>query len=233
MGDPSTAAEPARALGRALFGEGVAFAVGDPAAPPEGLLPEEREGTGTMVDKRLREFAAGRRCAHRALLELGWGTAFVARGEDRAPLWPEGITGSITHTEGWCAAVVAPRASHVALGLDAEPAAPLDPSLWPAVLGTDERAWLATRPSALRGHLARLLFAAKEAVHKCQYPLTGHLLDFDEVSVQVDEPRRALSARFRGRAVRGWPRGDVPGRFVRAGGLLVASAFIQAAGGPR
>ena len=53
---------------RNLFGPGVAVAAADPRAPATGLLPEETAPTGTMVEKRRGECAAGRRAARGAFL---------------------------------------------------------------------------------------------------------------------------------------------------------------------
>src|SRR3989338_11284500 len=56
------------------------------------------------VAKRQAEYLAGRLCAREALQRLT-GTATVqACGEDRAPQWPVGMVGSITHGSGWAGA---------------------------------------------------------------------------------------------------------------------------------
>ena len=41
-------------------------------------------------------------------------------GQDRAPLWPDGFVGSISHARGVCAAVAASRADAASLSLDVE-----------------------------------------------------------------------------------------------------------------
>src|SRR5208282_3247294 len=71
------------------------------------LLPAEAEFLGRAVPKRVQEFAAGRLCARRALAEFGIVDFPVRTAHDRQPVWPEFLVGSITHTEGYCAAVVA------------------------------------------------------------------------------------------------------------------------------
>src|SRR5882757_7343847 len=74
---------------------------------PESLLPAEAQFLGRAVASRREQFAAGRACARRGLFELGIVNFPLAVAEDRRPIWPEGITGSITHTKGFAAAVVA------------------------------------------------------------------------------------------------------------------------------
>ncbi len=87
---------------------------GDPAL----LLPEEAAFLGRAVPKRVREFAAGRLCARRALAEFGISDFPLRVADDRQAVWPSSMIGSITHTAGLCAAVVAERARIAALGLD-------------------------------------------------------------------------------------------------------------------
>ena len=49
--------------------------------------------------KRLSDFATGRYCAMKALEQFGIQDAIIPIGEDRAPIWPEGIVGSISHCD--------------------------------------------------------------------------------------------------------------------------------------
>ena len=44
--------------------------------------------------------------------------------------------------------------------------------------------------------LARALFSAKEAAFKCQFPLTGRMLEFDEIAVRFDVGRGTFEAEF-------------------------------------
>src|SRR5258708_1656319 len=65
---------------------------------------------GRAALRRRSENVAGRRCAARALeMYLKSGPLdldIVGRRPDRAPIWPRGIVGSITHTVGYAAAAV-------------------------------------------------------------------------------------------------------------------------------
>jgi 4'-phosphopantetheinyl transferase EntD len=113
------------------------------------------------------------------------------------PLWPQGVAGSIAHCEGFCAAVVARKAGGPAgqggalrsLGLDIERRARMDLAYAPHILtGAEQRDLLAPDP-ARDGFLAdpalrlALVFSAKEAFYKAQFPLSGQFLDFRAVSV--------------------------------------------------
>src|SRR5436190_1333063 len=89
--------------------------------PSAKLLPEEADALGAhAVEKRRREFAAGRHCARRALTRLGYADIAVPKGEDGEPRWPNDIVGSITHCAGYCAAAVARSSQLASIGIDGQ-----------------------------------------------------------------------------------------------------------------
>jgi 4'-phosphopantetheinyl transferase EntD len=153
----------------------------------EALYPEEAKQLEGCVEKRQREIAAGRRCARRALARLGIADFPVLAGPDRAPLWPESIVGSITHTDGaadgYCGVAVGDDRKFAGIGIDAEPRLPLSNELWSWIL--DER----ERQDALRtaepGLYARLIFSAKETTYKALYPMLRQILEFSDVHVHA------------------------------------------------
>ncbi len=174
---------------------GASVPIGRPIA--NTLFPEEEAWITRAIPKRRREFAAGRWCARQALARLGLPDVPLPPAPDRAPRWPAGIVGSITHSDTLCIVAVA-RQDHVhALGVDTEPWAPLDAELWPLVCTPTELGWLMRQPPRLRGYLARALFSAKEATYKCQYPLTGAMLDFPDLEVALDLPGGRFSTMLR------------------------------------
>jgi 4'-phosphopantetheinyl transferase EntD len=157
---------------------------GDPGL----LLPEEAAYLGRAVPKRAQEFAAGRLCARRALAEFGIVDFPLRVGDDRQPRWPGSMVGSITHTAGFCAAVVAERRRARALGLDSEVVGDVNPEIWPRVCTSIETAWLQSIPAAERAAAVTLIFSAKEAFYKCQYPVVGERLDFHDVRIEAAAP---------------------------------------------
>lgn len=186
---------------RGLLGPGIGIGVADPAAPGGMLWPQEVPATVRMVDKRRREFTAGRTAARAAMADLGLPPAPVPMAPDRAPLWPEGLTGSIAHCATACIAAVAPLDQLRSIGIDIEEATPLAPDLWDTVLTPGERSWLDTCPPNDRGLLAKRIFSAKEAVYKAQYPLTGRVIDFQEV--QIAPESQGFRSTLSGQPVRG------------------------------
>jgi 4'-phosphopantetheinyl transferase EntD len=154
---------------------------GDPAE----LHPAEAQDVARAVPKRIAEFAAGRACARAALAELGVHEFALRAAPDRQPLWPEGFVGSITHTAGFCAAAVAPRASMLAVGLDTEIVGAPTQDIWSTISRSEELAWVQSLSAGERPAAVTLLFAAKEALYKCQYPLVGEWLDFHDLRVEA------------------------------------------------
>jgi 4'-phosphopantetheinyl transferase EntD len=149
------------------------------------LLPEEAACLGRAVAKRRQEFAAGRQCARRALREFGVVDVPLRVGADREPLWPQGFVGSITHTAGICAAVVASQQRFRALGVDVEIVGDVGAELWPSICVASETDWLASLPQLERAPAVTLIFAAKEAFYKAQFPLVRERLHFHDICLDV------------------------------------------------
>jgi 4'-phosphopantetheinyl transferase EntD len=184
----------------------VVEADGDALAGGAFLYPEEEAVVARAVDKRRREFAAVRVCARQAMEKLGVPPGPVLPGERGAPLWPDGLIGSMTHCDGYCAAALARAADLVSLGIDAEPHDRLPDGVLDVTAVPAERERLQdlaqSHPSV---HWDRLLFSAKESVYKAWFPLTGKWLDFLEADITI-APGRA-SGGFRARLL-------VPGPLV-------------------
>jgi 4'-phosphopantetheinyl transferase EntD len=148
------------------------------------LFGLEVRSLGRAVGRRRREFVTGRACSRRALARLGLPATAVGSGARGEPLWPAGVVGSITHCDGYRACAVAHARDVRALGVDAEPRAPLPGGVLDAVASSAERRALAAHPEGVPWD--RLLFSAKEAVFKAWYPLTGRELGFDDVELRID-----------------------------------------------
>ena len=154
---------------------------------PEDLFPIEREHVVRAVDTRVAEFAAGRMCARAAMAVLGLESTPIPAGKDRAPIWPEGVVGSITHTDDYCVAVVGEAKQFAALGIDAESAGRLKPELWHLTLHTEERKVLLGMNGVAAQAQATVLFSAKEAFYKCQYARTRSWVGFEDVIVRIKD----------------------------------------------
>lgn len=187
------------------------------SAPPP--CPIEAAAVAAAVPARQAEFAAGRQAVRRALADLGLPAVGVPMGEDRAPLWPSGLVGSITHAAGMALAAVAPSRQCRGLGIDLEADTPLDEDLLKTVCLPEERKWLESTDDPLGW--AKLVFSAKEAAYKCQFATSHTIFGFDSIIMGVDGPRRRLIARFV-TPVPPFARGArLEGRFMRKGGFIL------------
>ena len=183
----------------------------------EQLADDERALVSSARSGRRGEFAAGRSCAHRALAAIGADVVAIARGEHRDPLWPRGVTGSISHAGGLAAAVATWTAPTIAgIGIDLEVAHGLAPELWTHVLTPGERARCDADDDPVGA--ATTVFTAKEAAFKALYPLLGAEIDFLDATAEIGDHAGTV---------------DVPGagvsavvRHGRAGGLVVSVAVV-------
>jgi 4'-phosphopantetheinyl transferase EntD len=156
------------------------------------LLPEEADGLAGSVVKRRRASGAARIVARELLAQLGcaYSTA-LPKSISGAPIWPQGIVGSLAHDSRFAIAAVGRRHDVAALGIDIEPAESL-PFELDLIATPRERLNI----SSYR-HIGRLLFSAKEAVYKAVHPLDNVFLEHHDVEIDFD----ARKAIVRGRRV--------------------------------
>lgn len=214
------------ALVRPLFAADVALGGADPLSSLPAPLPEEAACLSpNAVAKRRREFAAGRAAAHQAMQQLGLAPQPVPAGSDRAPRWPKGLTGSISHTRSCAMAVLAREEAVQGLGIDLEEDRPLKDDLLPAICTPRERAWLQRQDNP--GQLAKLTFCAKEAAYKAQYALSRAYYGFDGMELDIDLDAGSYRAIFTADRTP-FARGEaVAGRFAIGAGLIMATAEIR------
>jgi 4'-phosphopantetheinyl transferase EntD len=155
------------------------------AGQPVFLHPQEEALVAGSADKRRRDFALGRVCARQALAALGYNEAVIGMGEGSVPLWPAGVVGSITHTKGYAAALVAEARHFSGVGLDAERVGGVTENLWPRLFDMAERDHLLALDPTNRHTMATLFFSAKEAFYKAR-SMKGALL-FREIHVAPEE----------------------------------------------
>ncbi|WP_416873895.1 4'-phosphopantetheinyl transferase family protein [Kitasatospora sp. SC0581] len=155
---------------------------GDPSE--ERLLPLEAAYIQDRSPRRRRQFATARALARQALGALGHPPVPLLPGPGGAPRWPVGVTGSITHTDGYTACAVAGTGRLTSLGIDAEPARPLPRGVLQLVSSASERGGLAELPEG-QAPWDTVLFSAKEAAYKAVHPLTGTWAPLAAIAVTV------------------------------------------------
>jgi 4'-phosphopantetheinyl transferase EntD len=205
---------------------GVRVSVRSDLGAPDGLMPTELAAVRTARDTRRREFASGRAAARRALAELGLEGAAIPRADTREPIWPDGVTGSITHCDGCCAAAVAWKDRVAGIGIDVEPHEPLPRGTLGLVTGADERNAMRRLERSHPGIAwDRLMFSCKEAAFKAWFPFHRDWLGFDAVRVVVDVGGQAFDVTAR----RGDVRGPRPPLVALRGHWSIGAGFIRTA----
>jgi 4'-phosphopantetheinyl transferase EntD len=197
-----------------LLVPGIFGAEMDDTGQPVALHPEEEPFVARAAPKRRRDFALGRACARVALAGLGHGDAAIGMGEGGAPLWPQGILGSITHTSFYAAALAADARLFSGIGVDAERVGGVTQDLWPRLFDAAERDHLMELDGASRAILATMIFSAKEASYKA-WMMKGALA-FRDIHVAPDEG--GFIATRSGETLRG--------RTIVEGDLVLTAAWL-------
>ncbi len=134
--------------------------------------------------RRMIEFDSGRACASSLLRSLGCTDAVVGVAGNRAPIWPKGFVGSITHTDRWLAVAVARCADVRSLGIDVETliAGSAVDEIALTCLNEQELS-IAAQIGMSRASFVTVCFSAKESLYKCLHPLVQKYFDFHDAEV--------------------------------------------------
>lgn len=190
------------------------------------LYPEEQNAVAKAVPKRRIEFASGRKAARVALQYLGCTAGPIPSATDRQPVWPEGVVGSISHANGFAAALVGRACNVAGLGIDIEGKAPLKDEILSYVLTPTERARAAKQPRLGGITVCKATFVAKEAIFKAIYPITNRFFGFQDAEVSLSADGHWIASLAPGVL----PEADAcslqTGRFVVLDDLVVASVAV-------
>ncbi|KAF0865298.1 4'-phosphopantetheinyl transferase [Pseudomonas sp. LD120] len=183
------------------------------------------------VAKRQAEFLAGRLCARAALRQLQQLDWVPPIGADRAPIWPDHICGSITHSTGQAAAIVADKQHWQALGMDLENllsherAANLaEHILTPAELQRRDQ-----RPPEQHALAVTLTFSIKESLFKTLYPLVHKSFYFEHAEVLEWSPEGQVLMRLLTDLSEEWHHGrELQGQFAVEDDQVLSLIAIKA-----
>lgn len=196
----------------------------------DGLTLPQRLASAVL--KRRVEFLAGRYCARAALRVRAPEVAenVIATGEQREPLWPEGIVGAISHTNGYAAAAVAHTTNVRGVGLDIErwvtPAAPA--TIGSHVARPRELETLVAQTSWAAPEALTVVFSAKETLYKCLYPEVRRYFGFHDAAIErIDPQRGTFAARLVVTLTDALPEGfTLEGHFERRKDVIVTALTL-------
>lgn len=198
------------------------FAISDIVPPPS---------VARAVAKRQAEYLAGRFCAREGLRRATGQPVVPALGDDRAPVWPTGCVGSITHTQGWAAAIIGQQQDYAGLGLDAEIIMSEERALplCRQILTTSEQTRFRSELANQAGHFITLVFCLKETLFKALYPLVQKRFYFEHAEVLSWAPDGAARLRLLTHLSEQWPvNTELEARFVQEHDRLVSLIVITA-----
>ena len=137
----------------------------------------------SSVRKRQAEFLAGRIVVKHGLELFGLTNSSVPIGDKRAPVWPEGIIGSISHSKETAICAIADKTFFKLVGIDQE--AIIDENLGDIsdqILTSGELSVLEDADLEFNKALT-ITFSAKESLFKALFPLVNEYFDFSAAKV--------------------------------------------------
>jgi enterobactin synthetase component D len=150
----------------------------------ESWIPSDLSGA---AEKRKLEFISGRYCAFMGCKELGFNLIKLERGASREPLWPSGIIGSISHTDGVALAIVGLSDKTKGIGVDIEGFIPEKKftTIERMVLTENDKNFLEkySKDHIKKSELYTIIFSAKEALFKLLFPECQCYFDFREADI--------------------------------------------------
>ena len=135
------------------------------------------------VNKRRAEYLASRYCLQQALTRMDVTQFILHNDEDRAPLWPEGIRGSLSHTHRRICALLT-RRNDVLPGIDCEQMMTEEHASEMAhmIVNPAEKALL-ERLELPFACAVTIVFSAKESLYKAIWPELRRFMDFSAAEV--------------------------------------------------
>lgn len=157
----------------------------------------EEQLLGKSTERQRDGFLTGRHAAHLACQRLGVACELIGRGSQGEPLFPISLRGSISHSRTVAVAVVARATAAQAVGVDVDDERNLPANAMADISWKSEISRLQAFLRLPDLHAAeRFAFSAKEAVFKCQFPLTkNRRLGFKQVSLWPLRSGEALEVR--------------------------------------
>ena len=89
---------------------------------------------------------------------------------------------------------------------------------------------LHAEPPAWRGHLATILFSAKESFYKAQYRLSRRLLDFRDVTLTLDLRAQRFTVHLVAPLALAFPVSSWVGRYCVDSGVVVTATSAAVTG---
>ena len=138
---------------------------------------------------RKEHYRSGRICAGEVLSKLGTlGQPVLRDPQTREPLWPEGISGAITHCGKWAAAAAGKTSDVSGIGIDLEDLErQVDSRISRHVCIPEEQKWLQECGEDFLEQNLKIIFSAKESIFKAFFPYTRTYLHFHDARILMEQ----------------------------------------------
>ncbi|MEM7002712.1 MAG: 4'-phosphopantetheinyl transferase superfamily protein [Pseudomonadota bacterium] len=164
----------------------------------EQLDVEQMAILGEARDVRKVAFSIGRYCALLAQEQLNLAPSIIGQNA-RAPLWPDNLSGSISHSKQLAVSIVSREPCGV--GVDIETLGRISDKLLPTLFTSRELRKLETAPD----YATTLAFSAKEAGYKAIAPWVGEYIGFQEAEIIPDYAAGTFRIHYLGKSA---PEGE-------------------------
>lgn len=182
------------------------------------FFPGEEAHVAHAVQKRQDEFSAGRHSARAALAGIGVAPCKIGIGRFMQPLWPDHVTGSISHDRDMAVAVCLKKGEVESIGIDIHSV--ISPSEYDeietAVLSRDEISAVRKNPS-----IWPLIFAAKEASIKAVSARAQRIIEMTDITI-IGEGSDSFRAYLKPEKIEFWGRWVISKEFAIALSTLMA-----------
>lgn len=184
------------------------------------------------IAKRQAEFLAGRLCAREALILLEQPKPLVIDTNGRIPCWPKGCTGSITHSNGYAAALASSTQVLIGAGIDLEKRLSAEratrlagqihtPAEWQRIADLDEQT---------RSFCTTLAFSLKESLYKALNPLVQTQFYFHDAELVHFSPEGLATLRLNKDLSPTFKAGtELEGQFTQWGEFVLCAVLIAQA----
>ena len=138
---------------------------------------------------RKEHYRSGRICAGEVLSKLGTlGQPVLRDPQTREPLWPEGISGAITHSGNWAAAAAGKTSEVSGIGIDLEDLEKqVDSRISRHVCIPEEKKWLQECGEDFLEQYLKIIFSAKESIFKAFFPYSRTYLHFHDARILMEQ----------------------------------------------
>ncbi|MDC9597716.1 4'-phosphopantetheinyl transferase family protein [Xenorhabdus anantnagensis] len=150
------------------------------------------------VNKRRAEYLAARYCTQQVLNNLGYSGFQVTNAQDRSPIWPNNICGSISHSTNCAIAFAASCDKYQMIGIDIEQEIKSETieSVSSSIINANEVALLAACPLPFEQAFT-LAFSIKESLFKALYPHVKRFFDFHAAEItSIDCHEHAINIKL-------------------------------------